>query len=116
MTEDCIFCKIVKGEVKSEKVYENDNFFSVFDVNPAIKGHALVISKKHFETILELPSGLCSEFIDSIKNTALELMKKFNAEGFNLHANNGKVAGQIIPHFHIHIFPRKKDDGFKPCA
>ena len=110
---NCIFCKISSGEVGSEIIYQNENFFSIYDINPLTQGHALVISKKHFETSLDLPNSLGSEFFDCIKETALIVMKKTQAEGFNLVCNNKSVASQIVPHFHFHIIPRKKGDGFK---
>ncbi len=108
--KDCIFCKIVKGEISVEKIYENDNFFSTLDTNPKVKGHTLIISKKHFENILELPNALASELLDCIKETAIMLMKKYNAEGFNVMNNNFESAGQVVSHFHFHILPRRKDD------
>jgi len=111
--DECIFCKIAKGEIDTEKIYENDSFFSIPDANPVLEGHSLVISKKHFENSLELPDTLGPELLDCIKNTTLRLMKKFNAEGFNIINNNFKVSGQITNHVHFHIIPRKKDDGFK---
>jgi len=114
-SEDCIFCKIAKGKVDSI-IYENDNFFSIQDANPIIKGHSLVISKKHFETILDMPDSLGPELLDCIKKTALKLIDEFKAEGFNLHANTFKVAGQLVNHVHFHIFPRKEGDGFRSCA
>ena len=114
--DDCIFCKLTSGEIKSSRIYENDNFFSVHDVNPLVQGHALVISKKHFNNFLDLPASLGMEFLDCVKKTTMKMMTENKSEGFNLHANNFKVAGQLVEHFHIHILPRKTDDGFKPCA
>ncbi len=111
MEEDCIFCKIVNGEIPVIRVYENSNFFSIPDVNPKIEGHSLVISKKHFENILDLPSITGKELLDCIKNTSVILMKKYNAQGVNIINNNFEVAGQIIKHFHLHILPRKRGDG-----
>ena len=108
--EDCIFCKISKGEIPSEKIYENENFFSIFNVQPKADGHALVISKKHFETILDMPASLGSELIDCIKKTVLKVLDKTKAEGFNLVQNNFDVAGQTVKHSHVHILPRKKGD------
>ena len=110
--EDCIFCKI--GNNSSEKkIYENDNFFSVLDINPKVEGHSLVISKKHFKTILDMQSSLGSERLDCIKNTALKIIKETSAEGFNVINNNFEAAGQLVNHVHFHITPRKKDDGLK---
>ena len=116
MVKDCVFCKIVEGKIPSKKVYENDNFFSVPDINPVIDGHTLIISKQHFQNTLDLPNILAPDLFDCIKNTAMKLMNEKKAEGFNLHNNNFEVAGQLVNHFHFHILPRKKDDGFKPCA
>ncbi len=108
---ECIFCKIVKGEIPCDIIYENDNFFSISDVNPIVEGHSLIISKKHFETTLDLPDSLGAELLDCIKKTSLILMKKYNVEGFNVLNNSFEVAGQIVKHVHFHIFPRKKNDG-----
>ncbi len=113
MSEYCIFCRISKGEIHSKKIYENENFFSIPDANPKVEGHSLVISKKHFETVLDLPVSLGSELLDCIKKTSLELMKKFEANGFNVMQNNFEIAGQVVKHVHFHILPRKKNDGFK---
>jgi len=110
---DCIFCKIANGEIPVKKIYENDNFFSIPDANPKVKGHSLVISKNHFENILDLPSLLGQEFLDCVKKTSIKLIEEYSAEGFNLVQNNFDVAGQIVKHFHVHILPRKKDDEFK---
>ena len=109
----CIFCKIAKGEIPSKKIYENKNFFSIFDVNPITKGHGLVISKKHFRTILELPDDLGADFLDCVQKTAIRILEQEKAEGFNLINNNSEVAGQLVHHFHAHIIPRKKGDGLK---
>jgi len=113
MVNDCIFCKIARGEIKKKKIYENENFFSIPDANPVIEGHSLIISKKHFENLLDLPSSLAGELLDCIKKTAEKLLKEKNADGFNVVNNNFEAAGQIVKHVHFHIFPRKKDDGFK---
>jgi len=108
--EDCVFCKIAKGEIPCDKIYENDNFFSIPDANQKVEGHSLIISKKHFENVLDLPSSLGMELIDCIKKTALKVLEKEKAEGFNLVQNNFEVAGQLVKHVHFHILPRKKGD------
>ena len=111
--KDCIFCKIAKGEIKSEKILETDNFFCIKDINPKTKGHSLVISKKHYATILDVPSSMLGEFLETGKQLALKLLKEEKTEGFNLVVNTYKVAGQLVPHVHLHVLPRKKDDGFR---
>ena len=109
----CIFCKLVKDEINFEKIYENENFFSIYDHFPHTEGHALVISKKHFNTVLDMPNSLGSELMNAIKSTALKLTEKYKSDGFNFVINNFKAAGQEVNHFHVHILPRKQGDGFQ---
>ena len=107
---ECIFCKITKGEIPTKKIYENESFFSILDINQKIEGHSLIISKKHFETLLNLPENLSQGLFDCIKKTAMKIIKEKNADGFNVINNNFESAGQLVKHFHIHILPRKKGD------
>jgi len=114
MNDDCVFCKIVSGKLPTERViYSNDNFISIPDANPVIEGHSMVISKKHFVTLLDLPDTLGNELLDCIKNTSIKLTEEWKADGFNAINNNFKSAGQVVDHIHFHILPRKKGDGFK---
>ena len=116
MNQDCVFCGISSGEIPGVKIYENANFFSIPDANPKVKGHSLVISKKHFKTILDLPASLGQEFIDCIKKTSVKLIGGENASGFNLISNNFESAGQVVHHLHIHIIPRRNGDGLSLIA
>jgi len=111
MAEDCIFCKIAKGEVPAEKIYEGENFFIINDVNPVSEGHCLIISKEHYETIFDLPSEFGKELIEVVQLHAKRLIDEGKAEGINIVNNVKEAAGQIVNHFHFHIVPRKKDDG-----
>ena len=108
INEECVFCKISEGEIIAGKIYENDNFFSIYDKSPDMEGHALVISKKHFQTFLDVPVSLGQELLDALKKTSVHLMKKHKAEGFNIVNNNFAAAGQIVNHVHFHILPRTK--------
>ena len=108
--EDCIFCKIVAGEIPSTKLYENDEVLSFLDIAPAAKGHALVITKKHYATLLDVPHEELSELINTIQKIGAAVMIAMKAEGFNVIQSNNKVAGQIIPHVHFHIIPRKEGE------
>jgi len=110
---DCVFCKIATGKIKVEKIYENENFFSIPDANPVADGHSLVISKKHFENLLGFPCSLGGELLDCIKKTSEKLLKEKNCEGFNIVNNNFEAAGQIVKHIHFHIIPRKEGDNLK---
>ena len=111
--KNCIFCKILKGEIKSDIVYSDDKFFAILDINPRADRHTLIISKDHFKSLLDMPSSLGSEFLDAVKNVSLDLVKNGKAEGFNFIINNGETAGQVVHHFHCHVIPRKKGDGLK---
>ena len=104
-----MFCKIVAGEMPSEKVLENDDFVVIKDVNPKVEGHSLIILKEHCETFMDMPTELYGKFLE----TAKEAAGKLGAENFNLVVNNGKVAGQLVSHAHMHILPRKETDNFK---
>ncbi len=88
-------------------------FFSIPDINPKVKGHSLILSKKHFRNILEMPSNLGTELLDCVKYTSLKLTKEYSAGGFNIINNNFGAAGQVVDHFHLHILPRKENDNFK---
>jgi histidine triad (HIT) family protein len=111
--KNCIFCKIAKGEIPAEWVYEDDNFLGILDINPEMLGHTLIFPKKHFQTILDTPSSLGNEFLEAIKKVSLNLIKKEKAEGFNIVFNTNKVAGQEVPHVHAHVMPRKQNDGMR---
>ena len=111
--DNCIFCKIANKEIPVEMIFENENFFSIFDTSPRVKGHSLVISKKHFEDILNLPKELGNDLLDCIKQTGKKLMKEFNATGFNVLNNCKESAGMLVNHIHFHIIPRKKNDGLR---
>ncbi|HKL23624.1 MAG TPA: HIT family protein [Candidatus Nanoarchaeia archaeon] len=110
--EECIFCKIVGGEVSSKKVFENELFLAFFDANPKVEGHSLIIPKKHFENILDFDPLLGEELIYFVKKVFEILKKDFGAEGFNIVQNNFKPAGQVVNHLHFHILPRKIGDGY----
>lgn len=110
---DCIFCKIVKGEIPSDKIYEDDNFFAFLDVTPNNPGHTLIIPKKHYENLYELPDETLSEIAPLIKKLAVAVKYGANADGINIIMNNDSAAGQIVPHAHFHIIPRFADDGLR---
>ncbi|MBN2141940.1 HIT family protein [Candidatus Woesearchaeota archaeon] len=111
MSQDCIFCKIVKGEIPSQKIYENKDFFAFLDIKPINKGHALIVPKVHCENILDFPKAEETDFIETIKVVAKALVKATGADGFNVGMNNGEAAGQVVLHAHMHIIPRFKGDG-----
>ena len=111
--KDCIFCKISKGEIPCNKVLESENFMVFADAHPRTKGHSLVIPKEHFETFLDVPQNLYKEFLETTRKATEKILKENSATGFNLATNNKQEAGQVVPHFHLHIIPRKNSDGLK---
>jgi histidine triad (HIT) family protein len=111
--KNCIFCKIAKGEIKSEKVAESNNFFAIRDIHPKSKGHTLIIPKKHFVTLLDIPNTLGQELLEISKRVSSDLMDQKLADGFNLIMNNLQCAGQVVMHAHLHMIPRKDGDGLK---
>jgi len=107
---ECVFCKIVKGEVPCYKVYEDSRTIVFMDINPVNPGHLLVIPKKHYETIGELSEPLLKHLAKIVQLMYEKIMLSVEPDGINIVQNNGRVAGQIVPHVHIHIIPRFKGD------
>ena len=113
MKTDCIFCKIIEGKIPSVKIWEDKKHLAILDINPATKGHTLVIPKKHYETIFNMPKKLLKETIEVAQKIAKLLKEKLNAEGINLLNSNNKVAQQDVFHYHIHVIPRYSNEEFK---
>lgn len=109
--EDCIFCKIAKGEIATEKVYEDECCFAFLDANPINLGHTLLIPKQHYENIYEIPDELLSKMSLVLKKLMIAVKKGVNADGMNLGMNNERAAGQLVFHAHFHIMPRYANDG-----
>ena len=110
---DCIFCKIVKGEVPAYKIYEDDNIVSFLDIFPIHPGHVLVVPKKHTVDIFDTDEETMQKMITVAKKLAPAVRKGAKADAINIGMNNGPDAGQEVPHVHMHIIPRYKDDGLK---
>jgi len=110
---DCIFCKIIRGEIPSHQVYEDDKVLAFLDITPVNPGHTLVIPKAHYENLLDLPEEGAKNLIVAVKKIAGAVVAATGAEGFNLGLNNGAVAGQMVGHVHFHIMPRWENDGRK---
>ncbi|NQZ66167.1 MAG: HIT domain-containing protein [Mycoplasmatales bacterium] len=103
-----IFCKIIKKELSSEVIFENDNFIAFNDVNPATKGHFLVVPKLHSENLIDIDEKTYEELMKLAKKLALSRIKELNVSGFRVHVNNGKYAKQEVFHTHVHIIPSVK--------
>ena len=108
--ENCIFCKIANGEIPSRTIYEDDDFRIILDLNPATRGHALILSKNHYKNLYDMDDDMASKVLPLAKKMAYHMQEKLKCDGFNLIQNNNEIAGQTVFHFHMHLIPRYKDD------
>lgn len=106
MSDSCVFCKIIKGEIPCYKIYEDDHVIALLDIAPFEKGHTLVIPKCHVPHFTDLPVAELEPVMVAVQKMARRLMEKLPCDGFNLLQNNGACASQTVPHIHIHIIPR----------
>lgn len=111
--DDCIFCKILKNEIPSSTVYEDDKFRGIMDIAPINKGHVILLAKEHTANLLEAEDELLSAALPAVKKVAQAVKKTVGCDGINILQNNGEVAGQTIFHLHFHVIPRYKQDGVK---
>lgn len=111
---DCVFCKIVSGELPSSKIYEDDLCLAFLDIRPVNPGHTLLIPKKHSENFGSTPVETLEHLIKVAKKACLAAQSATNAEGYNLSTSNGSAAGQEVMHLHFHIIPRAGGDGLRP--
>jgi len=109
--KDCIFCKIIRGEIPCAKVYETDSVLAFLDIAPVNKGHTLVIPKAHHVNIWELPPELGPDMLEGIRVVGQALKDGLGAQGMNVGMNNGAAAGQLVMHAHWHLIPRFEGDG-----
>lgn len=109
--DNCIFCKIIGGEIPSYVLYEDEQFKVILDVNPATKGHALILPKEHYANLYELPEETAADAMKLAQRMMRKMTEKLDCDGFNIVQNNGEAAGQTVFHFHMHLIPRYKNDG-----
>jgi histidine triad (HIT) family protein len=108
---DCLFCKMVAGQIPVAKIYEDDVVLSFLDIGPISDGHALVIPKRHFENLHDCPPELLGQVASRLGKVAAAITAAVNSDGYNVLCNNGRAAGQLIEHLHFHIIPRNSGDG-----
>ncbi len=109
--KDCLFCKITKGEIPSKKVYEDDKTFVILDINPRNPGHVLVIPKSHYETIFDMSQSDVGDMFKVAKEMAGRVKTGVKADGVSLCQSNGRAAGQMVLHTHVHVIPRFNTEG-----
>ena len=109
----CIFCKIVAGEIPCHKIYEDEKYLTFLDISPISPGHSLVIPKNHSPDLLHANSSDRSGLLEIVAKVAPGILRAVGASAFNIGINTGKDSGQIVLHTHVHIIPRKPNDGMK---
>lgn len=107
---NCIFCKIVSGEIPSTRVLETDRAIVILDINPVVKGHVLIIPRDHYPQVRDLPDELAAHAGSLLPRLARAVVSAVDAEGSNVIINSGRVAGQTIDHCHWHVIPRFDGD------
>ncbi|MDD2548156.1 MAG: HIT family protein [Candidatus Pacebacteria bacterium] len=111
---DCVFCKIVNNELPSYKVYEDDLVLAFLDLNPVSLGHTLIIPKKHYQNIFDIENKVLKRIAKVSKIIASKLKENLDdVSGVNIFQSNGKIAEQVVMHYHMHIIPRRKQDNFR---
>lgn len=107
--ENCIFCKIIAGEIPSNTIYEDEEFRVILDASPAAKGHALILPKEHYADLYDIEEETAARAMKLAKKLAGHMTEVLKCDGFNLVQNNHEVAGQTVFHFHMHLIPRYKN-------
>ena len=108
---DCLFCKIIAREIPGLTIYEDDSVLAILDIHPKALGHAMVLPKRHYRTILDVPPGELGPIFAAVQMVVAAEEKSLRPDGFTIGVNHGEVAGQAVPHLHIHVLPRFKGDG-----
>jgi histidine triad (HIT) family protein len=108
---DCIFCKIIAGQIPCTKVYEDASCLAFMDIAPISPGHTLVIPKKHYEAICQMPADEVAALFRPVPGLAAAVQAALQAQGLNVLQNNGRIAGQAVDHLHVHLIPRWAEDG-----
>lgn len=109
--QDCVFCKVVSGQIPSVKIYENDKVLAFLDIGPISEGHTLVIHKQHTTSVANTAPSMMQELAEVLPRLSKAVQKAMDADGYNVLCNNGAAAGQVVEHLHFHIIPRKMNDG-----
>ncbi len=112
MKDNCIFCRIIAGEIPSATIFEDQDFKAILDVGPAVKGHVLLLPKEHCADAFELPEDLAEKVLPTAQKIARHMKAQLNCQGLHMLQNNGVAAGQTVFHYHLHLIPRfEGEDG-----
>ncbi len=109
----CVFCELAAGTLPCQVVYEDEHVMAFMDVGPIVKGHVLVIPRRHMGTLQEAPDSVLPALLTTVRAVAQAQTSGLHAQGVNVLQNNGAVAGQVVPHLHFHVIPRYEHDGHR---
>jgi histidine triad (HIT) family protein len=111
LNDDCPFCRIASGKASASTVYEDENVLAFMDLNPVSAGHTLVVPRRHWENIFEVPEETLTELIAVVKKLSVAVKKAVGADGVKVLQLNGRAAGQVVFHLHFHVIPASSKDG-----
>jgi histidine triad (HIT) family protein len=109
--QDCIFCRIIRGELPATRIHEDNDAIVFMDIGPVVKGHLLVIPKEHYANLEETPAAVLAKLIALVQKIAAAQKKALRTDGVNIMQSNGRAAGQVVDHIHFHVIPRFLSDG-----
>lgn len=109
--KDCIFCKIIAGDIPNHTVYEDSHSLAFLDIKPHAKGHTVVVPKVHAPTLFDFNEQLTHDFLFAVKRSMEIIQQRLQPEGYSVGWNHGEAGGQAIHHLHVHIMPRWEHDG-----
>ena len=110
---DCIFCQIVSGDFPATFVHQDERTVAFMDINPSVRGHVLVVPRAHSTDLHDIDPEDLAACMRTAKQLAAKIMENLEADGINILQNTGRAAGQAVFHFHIHVIPRRADDGIR---
>lgn len=116
MSQECLFCKIIAGEVPSQRIYEDEKTFAFLDIHPVNPGHTLIVPKKHSENLLDTDEQIVAAVMSTTQKVAQAVTTALRYKAFNIGINNGSDAGQVVFHLHVHMMPRHSKDGYTMWA
>ena len=109
--KQCVFCRILKGEIPTFPIWQDDKIFATLEIQPANQGHVLVVPKEHYTVLPQMPDDLVAHLFSVVRQLSAVVFEVTGAEGVEIRQRNGAAAGQMIPHVHVHIIPRFQKDG-----
>lgn len=110
-SHECVFCRIVRGEAPAHTVYQDEHSIAFLDIRPLVDGHTLVIPKGHYQLLEDVPLSEIGRVFEAVHRVSLAIRKALGAPATTIGINNGRAAGQVVPHLHVHIIPRYPADG-----